>query len=61
MNPIEMTYLVAKVDNSWLWHIRFCHINFDNILKVSSTFVFKDLPKIIKLTNIVSKEYILAK
>ena len=56
-----MTHLVAKVDNSWLWHIRFCHINFDNILKVSSTFVFKDLPKIIKLTNIVSKEYILAK
>ena len=30
LNPIEMTCLVAKVDNSWLWHRKFCHINSDN-------------------------------
>ena len=56
-----MSCLVAKVDNSWLWHRRFCHINFDNIVKVSSTFEIRDLPKIVKPTNIVCKECILAK
>ena len=54
-------FLVAKVDNSWLWHKRFCHINFDNIVKVSSTFAIRDLPKIIKPTNVICKECILAK
>ena len=28
LNPTEMTCLVAKVDNSWLWHRRFYHIKF---------------------------------
>ena len=53
--------LVAKVDNSWLWHRRFCHISFDNIVKASNTFAIIDLPKIIKPTNVVYKECILAK
>ena len=61
LNPIEMTCLVAKVDNSWLWHRIFCHINFGNIVKVSSTFVVRDFPKIVKPTNVVCKECILAK
>ena len=61
LNQIEMTCLVAKVDNRWLWHKRFYHIKFDNIVKVSSTFAVKDYPKIIKPTNVVCKECILAK
>ena len=61
LNTTEITCLVAKVDNSWLWHKIFCHINFDNIVKVSSTLVVKDLPKITKPSNIVCKECILAK
>lgn len=28
LNTTEITCLVAKVDNSLLWHRRFCHINF---------------------------------
>ena len=56
-----MKCLVAKVDNSWLWHRRFYHINLDNIVKVSSSFAVRDLPKIVKLTNVVCKECILAK
>ena len=60
LNSTEITCLVAKIDNSWLWHRRFCHINFDNILQVSNTLVVRDLPKITKLTNIICK-YILAK
>ena len=61
LNPTEITCLVAKVDNSWLWHRRFCHINFDNIVKFGSIFAVRDLPKIIKPTNVVCKECILAK
>ena len=49
------------MNNSSIWHRRFFHINFDNIVKVSSTFAISDLPKIIKRTNLVFKEYILAK
>ena len=53
LNTTETTCLVAKVDNNWLWHRRFCHINFDNIVKASSTFVVIDLPKIVKPTNVM--------
>ena len=59
--PTEMTCLVAKVDNNWLWLKRFCHRNFDKIVKASSTLRVRDLPKIVKPTNIVYKEYVMAK
>ena len=61
LNPIEMTCLVAKVDKSWLWHRRFYQINFDNIVKINSTFAVRDFPKITKPANVVCKECILAK
>ena len=61
LNPTEMTCLVAKVDNSWLWHRSFYHIDFDNIVKVSNTVAIRDMSKIIKPTNVVCKECILAK
>ena len=59
--PKVMSCLVAKIDNIWLWHRRFCHINFDDIVKASKTFVVRDFPKIAKPTNIDCKECILAK
>ena len=61
LNTTEIICLVAKFDNSLLWHIRFCHINLDNIVKASNTLAMRDLPKIIKPTNIICKECILAK
>ena len=36
LNPTEMKILVAKVDDSWLWHKIFCLINFDYIMRVST-------------------------
>ena len=56
-----MTCLVSKIDNSWLWHKIFCHINFESIVNTSSMFVVRDLPKIVKLTNTICKECVLAK
>ena len=61
LNSTEITCLVVKIDNSWLWHTRFFHINFDDIVKASRTFSIRDLPKITKPTDIVFKECILAK
>ena len=51
-----MTCLVVKVDDSWLWHKIFCHINFDSIVKTSRMFAVRDLPKIVKPTDTICKE-----
>lgn len=56
-----MTYLVVKIDDSWLWHKRFCDINFDSIVKTNNLFVVRDLPKIVKPTNTICKECVMAK
>ena len=56
-----MKCLVAKVDDGWLWHKIFCHIKFDSIVKTSSMFVVRDLSKIVKPTNTICKECVLAK
>ena len=61
LNPTEMKCLVTKVHYSWLWHKIFCHINFDNIVKTSSMFAIRDLAKIIKPTNKIWIECVLAK
>ena len=61
LNPTKITFLIAKFDNIWLWHRRFCHINFDNIVKISSTFAVRDFPKITKPTYVVCKQCILVK
>ena len=61
LNTIEIKFPIAKANNSWLWHRRFFHINFDNIVKISNTLIVRDLPKIIKPTNIVCKECIFSK
>ena len=61
LNPTEMTCLVAKVDENWLWHKRFCHIKFDSIVKTSSMFAVRYLPKIVKPTNTICNECVLTK
>ena len=61
LNTTKITCLVAKIDNSWLWHRRFCDINFDHIVKVSKTSIVRDLHKITMPTDIVCKECILVK
>ena len=56
-----MTFLVAKVDDSWLWHKRFFHINFDNIVKVSTKCFVRYFPKIVNPTKMVLKEHVMKK
>ena len=43
------------VDESWLWHIRLGHLNFDNIVKISKKEAVRDLPKIVTPLNSVCR------
>ena len=42
------------VNESWLWHRRLGHLNFDNLVKISKE-VVRDLPKIVKPLNSIFK------
>lgn len=61
LNPKVSNYLITKVDDSWLWHRRFCHINFDNIVKVSKSKTVRGLPQLDKPVNALCKECQLGK
>ena len=50
----EQCYM-SMIDESWLWHRRMGHLNFDNLMKVSKKEVVRDLPKIVKPLNSVCK------
>lgn len=48
--------LVAKVEDSWLWYKRFCHVNFDNMVKVNQSSMVRGMPQLVKLDNVLCKE-----
>lgn len=53
--------LVNKEDNSWLWHKRLCHINFDSIVKVSKKKSVRGLLEITKPDRGICKDCQLGK
>lgn len=56
LNSSEKTCLITQIDESCLWHKRLCHVNFECIVKISSTKAVRDIPKIMKPYNPVCKE-----
>ena len=30
----ECLCFISQVEESWLWHKRLCHVNFDNVVKI---------------------------
>jgi len=56
----EICFL-GKDDESWLWHKRMGHINFDNIVKVNKKEVVREMPEILKPTNILCKHFLQGK
>jgi hypothetical protein len=46
---------LRKYDESWLWHRRLGHLNFDHIIKLRNNGAVKDLPKISKPYDSVCK------
>lgn len=56
LNIDENTCFITHIDESWLWHKRLCHVNFDCIMKISSSKAIRDLPRIVKPHNPVCRE-----
>jgi hypothetical protein len=42
---------MGHIDESWLWHRTMGHIKFDNLVKISTKQVVRDMPKIAKHSN----------
>lgn len=47
--------LMAQINEIWLWQRKMCHINFDNLVRISSIQVMRDLPNITKLVISICK------
>ena len=43
--------LLAKEDESWLWHKRMGHIKFDNLIRIRKKEAVREMPKISKPSN----------
>jgi hypothetical protein len=50
---------LGKENESWLWHKRMGHMNFDNLVKINKNEVVKEMLEILKLENTLSCEYCL--
>ena len=46
---------MSMIDESWLWHRRMRHLNFDNLMKVSRKEVVRYFPKNVQPLNLVRK------
>jgi transposase InsO family protein len=46
---------LSKHDESWLWHRRLGHLNFDHLIKLKTLEAVKDLPRISKTQYFVCK------
>lgn len=55
------TCLMAKFDDSWIWHRRLCHVNFDNIVKASKIKAVRGLPMLSKPENPLCREFQMGK
>jgi hypothetical protein len=48
---------LSKHDESWLWHRRLGHLNFDHLIKLKNLEAIKDLPRISKPQDSMCKPY----
>lgn len=61
LNFGEKICLISQIDESWIWNKRICHVNFDCIIKISSSKAIRDLPRIVKPFDLVCRECQLGK
>jgi hypothetical protein len=47
---------MGKIDESWLWHKRMGHMIFDNLVKLNTKQVLRNMPNITKPSNIICKQ-----
>ena len=61
MDIDDATCLVAKLDDTWLWHKRLCHVNLDNLISISHMKRVRGFPKLKKIDNVICKQCQLGK
>jgi hypothetical protein len=49
---------LGKENESWLWHKRMGHINFDNLVKIIKKEEVKEMPKILNPSNTLCEHYL---
>jgi hypothetical protein len=47
---------MGQIDESWLWHKRMGHMNFDNLVKINTKQAVRDMLKFTKPTSIICKQ-----
>jgi hypothetical protein len=48
---------MSQIDESWLCHRRLGHIGFENLIKINKKEVVRNMPKIIKPSNYVCRNF----
>ena len=44
----EFSCFISQVEESWLWHRRLCHVNFDNMVKIRKFRKVRGIPNLKK-------------
>ena len=57
----ECSCFIAQVEESWLWHKRLCHVNFDNLVKINKLKRVRGIPKLRKLDMGICKNFQIGK
>ena len=42
----ESSCFIAQIEESWLWHKRLCHVNFENLVKISKNRRVRGIPSL---------------
>lgn len=56
LNSTAKSCLIAKIEDCWLWHKRFCHVNFDNQVKLRKMKIVRGFPNLVEPDNVMCKE-----
>ena len=42
----DCSCFIAQIEESWLWHKRLCHVNFDNMVKIRKFKKIRGIPNL---------------
>ena len=56
-----ISHLIAQIEESWLWHRRLCHVNFDNMVKINKFRKVRVIPNLKKPNVSLCKNYQIGK
>src|SRR5271156_6793050 len=56
LNDTNITCLMARNEDIWLWHKRLCHVHFDNMIRIINKRKVRGLPSIAKPDHVMCKK-----